>query len=120
MRNAHFVRPRQPFCSLYGNVDDLIQLHRPGFYFLLQSRAITVSHDNKHPAVLGLVNFIDRADVGMIERRSNSGFVDEVFLPFLIRAQQSLRQQRPAGWVSESNPRGIETVLELFYKNGAR
>ena len=46
---------------------------------------IIVRHDNEEPAVFGLFNSVDRADVRMIQSGSRLGFMDETLLLLFIR-----------------------------------
>ncbi|MCH7681960.1 hypothetical protein IID10_21785 [candidate division KSB1 bacterium] len=56
-------------------------------YDIIQRLAFVAGHGDKHLTILRLINFVDCADVRVVERRGRFGFVDEALFVFLILTQ---------------------------------
>lgn len=61
--------------------DGSLDRERTASDVLLQGLPVVVRHRDEHPAVLGLVDLVNRADVRMVERRGGFGFEQEAFAP---------------------------------------
>src|SRR2546422_103144 len=78
MRDAFGVRGVKTLGNLDGYFEQTIERHRPRHDDVLQGHAIQEFHGDER-LVLVLPNFVDRADVGMIQRRSCAGLATEAF-----------------------------------------
>ena len=71
----------QALGGLGGDVDYLVELERAIVDFVLDGPSRDEGHGEKGLS-LGLVDFIDGANVGMVECRRGLGFAQEAFLGF--------------------------------------
>jgi len=63
--------------GLEDDVERLFLLERPPLDLVPKAFAFIVGHDDIHPAVFRLFDLVNVADIGMIESRGGSGFLDE-------------------------------------------
>ena len=98
MDDAVLVGLGQAFGDFGRDPDRLARLHGPAPEPVLQAFALITGHDDVEAAVLGLVDFVDCADVRMVEARRRPGLVDETLPGFGVRCQsgrQELEGDRP-------------------------
>src|SRR5690554_2473162 len=77
MDDALLVGFRQAGCNLRAHPHDLIERQRPVVQAIAQRRTVVARHRDERTAILRLIDFIYRADVGVIERRRRSSFTLE-------------------------------------------
>ncbi|MEK6373983.1 MAG: hypothetical protein AABO58_14955 [Acidobacteriota bacterium] len=63
------MRFGQPAGDLFDDGDRLADAHRPALHHLRQRFAVIAGHGQKHLAVIGLAEFVNGADVRVIELR---------------------------------------------------
>ena len=73
--DAGVVGSGEPACDLRAEGDDALDRQRPALDVLLERLALVAGHDDEHPAVDGLVDVVDGADVRVVERRGGLGFL---------------------------------------------
>ena len=85
------MRGGQRVGNLDAEFENLLDFHGPAFDAMLQRRTLQILHDDKWAAFV-LIDIVDGADVGVIQRRSRPCFTLESFecLPVLGRI---LRQE---------------------------
>ncbi len=73
---------RQPLSHLRGDVDGVVHRQRPPCDPLLERLALVVRHHEVElsGAVSGLVDLVDRADVGVVQRRGGLRLQEEALL----------------------------------------
>ncbi len=76
-----------PWASASPDVHCLVQRQRPPLDPLLERLAVVVRHHEVELAVVGLVDLVDRADVGMVERRGGLRLLQEPLLGRLVAGQ---------------------------------
>ena len=87
MHNARAVGSSQSLSHLCRNVDGVVQRQRPPLDPLLQRLPLVVRHHEVQLPVGGLVDLVDRADVGVVESRGGLGFLQEPLLGRLVAGQ---------------------------------
>ncbi len=95
---------------------------------LLQRLTLVERHDDEHAAVIGLVDFMDRADVRMVQRRCCFGFTHETLAAFVLHfvvvvcweeldGHEALELQ-VARLVHDTHSTGADVVDDLVVGNG--
>ena len=84
MHDARAVGLRQPLANLRGDVHRLVHLQRPPLDPLLQRLALVVGHHEVQLPVGGLVDLVDRADVGVVEGRGRFRLLQKPLLRGLV------------------------------------
>ena len=69
---------RQRVGNLDGHLEEMLQFHRAIPDTVLQRLPIKKFHSDKASAIL-FANFVDRANVGMVQRRRGASFTTEAF-----------------------------------------
>ena len=87
MHDARAVGLRQPLADLRGDVDGVVQRQRSPLDPLLQRLARVVRHHEVELAVVRFVDLVDRADVGVVQRRRRFGLLEEALLGRLVAGQ---------------------------------
>ena len=77
----------QPLADLGGDVDGVINRQRAPLDPLLERLSLVVRHHEVQLAVVGLVDLVDRADVGVVEGRGRLGFLQEPLLGRVVAGQ---------------------------------
>jgi len=77
MGDARLVGALQALRHLRGNVERFLDRQRPAFDFLLQGLAGIVGHDNEQLPFSSLANFVNGADVRMVEGRGRLRLIHE-------------------------------------------
>ena len=85
--DALFVRGREAARDLGGDLDGVVDRERPTLDPRLERLALVIPHGDEHLAIGGLVGVVNRADVGMVERRGRFGFEHEAFPSVLVAGQ---------------------------------
>ncbi len=75
--DALLVSPGEALRHLGGDVDRVINLERSPVNLLLEAFSLVIFHHNEHPPLRGLVDVMDDADVGVLERGGGLGFVNK-------------------------------------------
>ncbi len=76
--NVPLVRGLQPLSGLHGDVEGFVEFERAGADLFVEAPSLDVGHGDEHlPA--GLVDFVNGANVCMIDRRRGLGFAAEAF-----------------------------------------
>ena len=73
-------------CDLDAKIDHRAELQRLAGNLMLEGLAFQKFHRNEGSS-LGLANLVDRADVGMIQRRCSSRFPPEAAESFASRVE---------------------------------
>ena len=81
------MRLLQALADLRGDIEGLVQRQRPPLDPLLQRLALVVRHHEVELAVGRLVDLVDGADVGVVQRRGRLGFLQEPLLGRLVAGQ---------------------------------
>jgi hypothetical protein len=85
--DPQLVSPRQPLGDLGGDVEGAVERQGAAGDLLLQRLPGVVGHGHEHPAVRGLVDLVDDADVGVLEAGDRLRLLQEA------RARQGVARQ---------------------------
>ena len=106
--------------NLFGEVHRFVERKGALRELFLERLPFVVGHGDEQPAVLGLVDFVDGADVRMIESRSRLGFDDEALFSLRVVAElgrQELERHDPTelqvrGAIDHTHTAAPELVLD--------
>ena len=105
MDNAFRVRRLQAVGNLNRQLHHVIRFQRLALDAVFEGLALQVLHDDEGLAFM-LVNVVNGADVGMIERRGRAGFALEAFQRLAVLGKM-LRQKLQGDEAAEFNVLGL-------------
>ena len=124
MDNAFLVRGFEAFGDLDRGRERLGELEGAFADLLAQRPAFQEGHDDERPPV-GLVDLVNGADVGMVERGGGLGFALEALAAFVV-AEQVRREEfegdgpvefRVCGFVHHAHPAFTELVGDAVVRD---
>ena len=118
---GHRQRPRR----LAGNLDGVLDLHRAGSDDLVEALSLDKGHGDEGFAI-GLVDFINGADIGMIERRGRLGLTNEAAVGVLVLEQVGSEELQGhetvelcvLGLVDHAHPALADFLDDFVMRNG--
>ena len=121
----YLVRGLEPFGHLNRNRERLSQLQRTFVNALAQRAALEEGHDDEG-ASFYLVDFVDRADVGVVKLGRGFRFALEALAAFFVAQQmrrEKLQRHRSIelgvlGFVNHTHPAFTEFLGDLVMRNG--
>jgi len=127
VNDAPLVRPDQSVACLQDDANSLLHRERTARDPILQRFAVIAGHREEDFAFRCFIDFVDGADVGVIQRRGGAGFVKEATLGFVVPnrlRRQELQRHRPAqlqilGPVHHAHAATAEFVLDPVMGYGA-
>ena len=125
VNDAPAVSRFQTLGGLRGDVDHLVELERAIADFVLDGAARDEGHGEEGLS-LGLIDFIDGANVGMVECRRGLGFAQEAFLGFGVFndvGAEKLQRDRTLklgveGFVNDTHATFAEFFGDLVVRDG--
>ena len=125
MDGAVVVGFLEPLGHLDAEIDQLIDIERPLADHRRQLAAIEIGHHNESLAV-DFIDFVDRANIGVVQRRRRSGFAKESGLG-VFRAEclggKKFQSDQPLeaqilGFIDNPHPAFPELFEDLVMGNG--
>ena len=87
MDDSARVRLGEALGDLRADANGFLDRHRSADDPLRESLPFAVGHGDERPAVFGLADFVDRADIGVIQSRGGSRFSQEASLGGVFSAE---------------------------------